>query len=180
VKKIYCHFSFRRKKGTEECLFAVAFYDINNKLVTYRVKADKIWEQNQFICAIQSYEYALSVIQEWQSSLIKNDIGKVLLVSDNSTLVGWILDHKKNVKYTKYMEMAVKNYRANAIKEIAIGVGVCEAQKYEKSYKYCNDQCITDENTNIVTDGSSNMLNIKSESILDIVNSNKEIEVVIK
>ena len=65
-----------------------------------------------------------------------------MIVTQNSTLAGWIEDHKKNKAYTEYMDRAVRMYRMGAPKEIVVGVGLCEPREYEKSYKYCREELV--------------------------------------
>lgn len=145
---IYCHFSFRRPKergadGKYEYsgygIFAVAFYwdSEGTKLITKQVRQYPLWKNHQFISAIQSYSNALKVISELQGYMIKNGIKQVNLVSDNSTLVGWIINPKKNRAYTTYMKKAVEDFRFGGKHELDIAVTVLEARKSEKSYKYC-------------------------------------------
>lgn len=148
---IYCHFSFKRpNKGAEGYgLFAVAFYkDYEGKeVICHTTKKAKLWQNHQFVTAIQSYENALRVISELQGAMKKNHITQVMLVTDNSTLAGWIENPKKNKNYTDYMNKAVANYRAGAPKEIVLGMGLCDVREYEKSYKYCNEKYIKEAET---------------------------------
>lgn len=145
---IYCHFSFRRPKEknadgkfeyNDYGIFAVAFYwdSDGTKLITKQVRKLPLWENHQFITAIQSYSNALRVISELQGYMLKNGIKQVNLVTDNSTLVGWIINPKKNKAYTKYMQRAVEDFRFGGKHELGISVSVLEARKSEKSYKYC-------------------------------------------
>lgn len=147
-EKIYCHFSFRRPKEKnaegklEYCdygIFAVAFYwdTEGTQLITKQVRKLPLWENHQFITAIQSYSNALKVISELQGYMIKNGIKLVSLVSDNSTLVGWIVNPNKNKTYTKYMKRAVEDFRFGGKHELVVAVNVLEARKSEKSYKFC-------------------------------------------
>lgn len=148
---IYCHFSFKRpNKGMEGYgLFAVAFYkDYEGKdVICHTTRKAKLWQNHQFVTAIQSYENALRVISELQGAMKKNHINQVMLVTDNSTLAGWIENPKKNKRYTDYMNKAVASYRAGAPKEIILGMGLCEVREYEKSYKYCNEKYIKEAET---------------------------------
>lgn len=136
---IYCHFSFKRPKGHNYGLFAVAFYrDFNGKsLLTHKTRKFELWENHQFITAIQAYEHALMTIHELQGQMLSAGIRQVMLVTDNSTLAGWIEYPNKNKKYAPYMRKAVKNYSVGGPKEIVLGIGLCEPRKAEKSYKYC-------------------------------------------
>lgn len=143
-RTVYCHFSFKRpNKGADGYgLFAVAFYnDFEGKHVIYHITRKMIlWENHQFITAIQSYENALRVISDVQGAMIANRITHVMLVTDNSTLAGWIENPKKNKDYTSYMQKAVEKYRAGAPREITLGLGLCDVREYEKSYKYCTEK----------------------------------------
>lgn len=141
---IYCHFSFKRpNRGLDGYgLFAVAFYrDYEGKKLIYHITRKlPLWKNHQFITAIQSYEHALRVISDTQGAMQSNNITHVMLVTDNSTLAGWIENNKKNKAYTDYMIRAVEKYRSGAPKEIILGLGLCEVRNYEKSYKYCTEQ----------------------------------------
>lgn len=180
VKRVYCHFSFRRPRGKDYGLFAVAFYwDYDGtKLITKKVRKIKLWDNQQFISAIQSYENALRTIHEYQGQMIKAGIKQVMLVTDNSILAGWIEDPNKNKYYTPYMERAIKNYRIGEPKELVIGVGLCKVREYEKSYKYCKEELVDEDETvdNIYRDGGNNKIKIdNSKSALDIVNEDLSI-----
>ena len=144
-RTIYCHMSFRRPRGKKYGLFAVAFYkDYNGRnLITYKVKKIDLWENQQFISAIQAYENTLSIIYEYQGMMLDAGIRQVMIVTDNSILAGWIENPYKNKKYTDYMERAVKLYRVGATKEIVIGVGLCVPREKEKSYKYCKEENVS-------------------------------------
>ena len=144
---IYCHFSFKRPKGENYGLFAVAFYSdfAGKKLVTSITRKYDLWENQQFVTAIQSYEHALMTIYENQGLMRKAGINQVMLVTDNSTLAGWITNPKKNKQYAEYMERAVKPYRVGSYKEIVLGIGLCEPRKAEKSYKYCKEDRVAND-----------------------------------
>lgn len=146
-KTVYCHFSFRRPKGENYGVFAAAIYSDSEgkKFVTKRVEKHELWENKQFITAIQSYEYALMCISEWQVQMRKAGISQVLLVTDNSILAGWILDPYKNKAFTSYMMKAIKLYKTGGAKEIVIGVGLCKPRKAEKSYKYCKEEFVSND-----------------------------------
>lgn len=164
---VYCHFSFKRtKQHPGKAFLATAFYlDFEGKkLLEKKVVLKKLWEDHQFISAIQSYENALRQISEWQGALIGKGVDTVLLVTDNSTLAGWIEDHNKNKKYTSYMNKAVEQYRVGAPREIMLQVGLCEPRDYEKSYKYCQDRYVDDNSHKVM----------KSEQGKNVINFNKE------
>lgn len=178
---VYCHFSFKRPKGKDYGLFAVAIYSDfeGKKLITSKTKRLKLWEDQQFITAIQSYNYALHSIYEWQGMMVDAGIRQVMLVTDNSTLAGWIEEPKKNKKYAKYMADAVRMFRVGSPKEINIGIGLCEPRKAEKSYKFCREEKVEDAaNEKEVSDDGSYRLRVEVgeyKSALDIVNEDKSI-----
>lgn len=163
---IYCHFNFKRPKGEEFGYFAVAFYtDFEGKKLVYHVTRQfPLWENQQFISAIQAYEHALGTIYDMQGVLKKRGVSKVMLVTDNSTLAGWIQNHKKNKNYTEYMNRAVEKYKIGGIKELAIGIGLCEVRDYEKSYKYCKKELVVNTNTEVVkkVDTGANVIDIEN------------------
>jgi len=145
---VYCHFSFKRPKGKDYGLFAVAFYwDFEGKkLAAQATRKFPLWKNHQFVTAIQAYEHALSSIYQWQGIMRSKGISTVMLVTDNSTLAGWIENPKKNKAYTGYMNKAVEMYRAGAPKEITLNIGLCEVRDYEKSYKYCKEEKVINDN----------------------------------
>ena len=168
-KTVYCHFSFKRPKGKDYGLFAVAFYwDYDGKQKIKGAQATrkyKLWQDHQWITSIQSYEHALYSIYLWQGVMIKNHIKNVMLVTDNSILAGWILNPKKNKEYTEYMNKAVEKYRAGGINEITIGIGLCEVRDYEKAYKYCKEEKVINE------DEYQNKMQV-NDSGIDVRNTN--------
>jgi hypothetical protein len=182
---IYCHFSFKRPKNENYGLFAVAFYSDfeGKKLITATTRKYDLWENQQFVTAIQSYENALNVIQEMQGMMRDANINQVMLVTDNSTLAGWIMDPKKNKKYSAYMERAVKPYRVGAYKEIVIGIGLCEPREAEKSYKYCKEERVDNiyKSVKVSEDKKDTRYKIDVKgykSALDIINEDKSIPII--
>ena len=179
---IYCHFSFKRPKGENYGLFSVAFYrDFEGKkLITHTTRKYDLWENQQFITAIQSYEHALLTIYENQGLMKKAGISQVMLVTDNSTLAGWIANPKKNKQYSAYMERAVKPYRVGSYKEIVLGIGLCEPRKAEKSYKYCKEELVDNiykpTKNSIENKPSGYKIDIgEYKSVIDILNEDKSI-----
>lgn len=153
MRTVYCHFSFKRPKGKDYGLFAVAFYnDVEGKQLTAQAtRRLKLWQNHQWITSIQAYEHALYSIYTWQGLMRSHDITNVLLVTDNSTLAGWIENPKKNKHYTDWMNKAVEQYRAGAPKEITLNIGLCDVREYEKSYKFCReDKVINDEPPTVI------------------------------
>lgn len=141
-RTVYCHFSFRRPKGQSEFgYFSAAVYnDFNAKyLLAQTTRKLPLWENTQFVTAVQSYENVLHCIHEWQGMMFRKNIRQVMLVTDNSILAGWILDPGKNKNYAEYMERAIYKYRCGGPKEITIGIGLCKPWERERSYKFCNE-----------------------------------------
>ena len=180
-RTIFCHFSFKRPKGTNYGLFAVSFYnDFEGKsLIMHKTRKYDLWQNHQFVTAIQSYEHALLTIFELQGIMRENNINQVMLVTDNSTLAGWIENPKKNKQYSGFMEKAVKPYRVGSYKEIVIGVGLCEPRKAEKSYKYCKEELVENKYIPVEerkeTVGGYKIGIGEYKSILDIVAEDKAV-----
>ena len=183
-KEVYCHFSFKRPKGKNYGLFAVAFYlDFEGKVLTAQAtRRFPLWKDHQFVTAIQAYEHALYSIYVWQGIMRSKGISHVWLLTDNSTIAGWIENPKKNKAYTEYMNRAVEQYRVGAPKEITLSIGLCEVRDYEKSYKFCReDKVINDGQTVIketntgrkVIDLDSSNLQYQTISQLEASNPNK-------
>ena len=187
-RTVYCHFSFKRPKGKDYGLFAVAFYwDFEGKkLAAQATRRFPLWQNHQFITAIQAYEHALSCIYQWQGIMKQRGISNIMLVTDNSTLAGWIENPSKNKAYTAYMNKAVEKYRAGAPKEITLNVGLCDVRDYEKSYKYCKEELVVNDNPPAVEKDESGVhvidldaSNIKYSNIMDqIKNSPSAVEIV--
>lgn len=180
---IYCHFSFRRPKGQPYGIFAVAFYDDfeGKKKIVAKTRKYDLWQNQQFITAIQSYEHALATIYEYQGMMAEAGISQIMLVTDNSTLAGWILNPKKNKEYTSYMERAVKPYRVGSYKEIVLGIGLCEPREAEKSYKYCKEELVVNDYKPAAVedkpiDGMTHKINISGyQSVMQILADDKAI-----
>lgn len=165
-KFIYCHFSFRRPKEKDYGLFATALYSDfeGKKLIAQKTRAFKLWKDHQHVTAIQAYEHAMYCLWEWQSKLKKHGITNILLVTDNSTLAGWILDPGKNKNYKNTMLKAIEAYKVGGPREIYLPVGLCEPRKAEKSHKFCREDIVVNK---IPTDGYKK----ETEHRLDIDNS---------
>ena len=99
------------------------------------------WKNHQHVTAIQAYANALNCIWEWQSKLLEYNVTNVLLVTDNSNLVKWIENPKKNRDFRQYMSKAYKPFHSGD-KELALGVGLCEPRNLEKSHKYCKEEFV--------------------------------------
>lgn len=161
IDTLYCHFSFKRPRGEDFGYFAVAmFTDLVGKpkhLIYRNTCKKKLWQDHQFVTAIQSYENTLSEIYKNQGLMKQYGITNVMLVTDNSTLAGWIEDHKKNKEYTQWMERAVQPYRRGGVKEIVLSIGLMDTLNYEKSYKFCKAEYVTeqDDESKVVKDTST-------------------------
>lgn len=166
-KTVYCHFNFKRPKGKDYGLFATAIYaDFEGKkLVTSVTRKFPLWKNHQFVTAIQAYEHALYSIYMWQGLMRDAGIENIMLVTDNSTLAGWIENPKKNKKYTAYMNRAVENYRAGATKEIYLSIGLCEVRDYEKSYKFCKEEKVVNNEKSIVAVGNKRVIDLDTSNI---------------
>ena len=167
-KEVYCHFSFKRPKGKNYGLFAVAFYlDYEGKILTAQAtRRFPLWQDHQFVTAIQAYEHALYSIYLWQGIMKSKGISHVWLVTDNSTLAGWIENPKKNKAYTAYMNRAVEQYRAGAPKEITLSIGLLDVRDYEKSYKFCREDKVINDAQPIIKDSDTGV------KVIDLDSSN--------
>lgn len=175
ARVMHCHFSYRRPKGKNYGLFACALY-LNEggkeafKPTAVKVRKYPLWMNQQHVTAIQSYQHALECIWDWQYQLIKHNVTDVMLVTNNSTLEGWIIDPYKNKAYTSYMKKAVSPYRTGASKELLINVGVLRARESERSKKYCREDMVCNNSSY----NKQNRISIDGgKSILDIVNDSK-------
>lgn len=180
MRFVYCHFSYRRPRGQDYGIFTAALYADREgkKLVVRKTRAYKLWENHQHVTAIQSYEHALRSIYEWQGELLCRNVTNVLLVTDNSILAKWIMNHKANRAYTKYMEQAVNQYRLGATKEILLAVGLLGVQKSEKSHKFCKPENVTNmETLNNKEDAKEIRLRFNGKamkSVIDILEEEEE------
>lgn len=138
-KTIFLHFSSRRPNGKQFGMFSVACYaDYNaKKLLTKEVTAMELWDDSQHISSIQSYYNALDYIYRHQAEMQAVGIGNVMLVTNNSTLVKWILNEGRNKYYMNWVDFATKQFRFGQNKEIILGVGILNARETEKSKQYC-------------------------------------------
>ena len=159
-RTVYCNFSFRRPKGKDYGLFAVAFYNkqSDRKPTAKITKRIKLWQGSQYLTAVQSYGFALEMIYEWQGIMKSKGISNVVLVTDNSVIAGWIENHNKNKNYTKYMDSVVSDYRVGGSKEIILNVGIADVCKYEKSYKYCKEEFVVEDSKEGI--GDSGLIDI--------------------
>ena len=153
------------------------YYDFEGKrLAAQATRKFPLWKNHQFVTAIQSYEHALYSIYTWQGIMKSRGITDVMLVTDNSTLAGWIENPRKNKAYTDYMNKAVEKYRAGAPCEITLGIGLCDVRDYEKSYKFCKEEKVINNDSSKAIQSNANganainleSLNIKYKTITEI------------
>lgn len=173
-KEVYCHFSFKRPKGKDYGLFAVAFYlDFEGKVLTAQAtRRFPLWKDHQFVTAIQAYEHALYSIYVWQGIMRSKGISHVWLLTDNSTLAGWIENPKKNKAYTEYMNRAVEQYRVGAPKEITLSIGLCEVRDYEKSYKFCREDKVINDGQTVIKETNT------GRKVIDLDSSNMQYQTI--
>jgi hypothetical protein len=175
-KEVYCHFSFKRPKGKNYGLFAVAFYlDFEGKVLTAQAtRRFPLWKDHQFVTAIQAYEHALYSIYVWQGIMRSKGISHVWLLTDNSTLAGWIENPKKNKAYTEYMNRAVEQYRVGAPKEITLSIGLCEVRDYEKSYKFCREDKVINDGQTVIKETNT------GRKVIDLDSSNLQYQTILQ
>lgn len=179
MKPVYCHFSFRRPKGKDYGIFATALYadEEGKRLVCRKTRVYKLWENQQFVTAIQSYEHALNCLFEWQGKLLEYDVTNILLVTDNSILATWIEEPGHNKRYKKYMAQAVAQYRVGCAREIMIPVGLCEPRKSEKSHKFCREELVSNMETLSQVEGGTTKIRFNEgtqiRNILDILSADE-------
>ena len=188
---VYCHFSFRRRKTEPGFGYftAVFSYDMACKKVACRFTHKKrLWEDQQFVSAVQSYEFALSCIAEVQGQMLEQNVNQVMLVTGNGALANWIENPKKNRNYRQYMERAVADYKSGARRAIVVGIGLCESVDSEKAYKYCCEERLTKkyEEPAVLRKSGGNLLDIgklggEAKTALDIADEIKaETEIIIE
>lgn len=179
VKELYCHFSFRRKtKNIKYGIFACAFFvsEDSRKPIAKFVEAHKLWEDQQYVSAVQSFNYALNTIWQNQKELIEKGIERIYLVTDNSTLAKWIENPRKNKEYERWMVKAYKNFRAGEVKELKIEIGLADVVKYEKSYKFCKEEFISNSIPEEDTTSESTIFKIEVKGARGINDILQEIE----
>lgn len=133
METIYCSFSCRRIKGTNAGLFTVSLYlDLEGKrYIEGYTRKIKLWEDQQYVTAIQSLENALFFIWECQGRL---QINRVILVTDNRILAGWIENPYRNKRYTDHVLKALYPYKIGGPREIFIPIGLTVSDKTTSFY----------------------------------------------
>lgn len=151
MKKIYCHFSFRKPKNADFAYFSIVYVTNGRGILRETVKLP-IWGEGQYVLAIQSYSVALANIYKCQRALKNAGFTNIMLVTGNSVLANWITGYKVNKYYDGLIERASRDYRCGACKEIELCVGVCVVSGYEKAYQYCCEKyvCNNDEYEEII------------------------------
>lgn len=141
---VWVHFSFRRPKHKKYGIFAVAMYgdEEGRHFLGSTTRAFKLWKDQQYVTAIQSYEHALYCIWEDQSKMERANVDNIILMTDNSTLAKWIEDNNKRPDYAPYMKRAVEQYQVGGNKQIYVNIALHEPLKSEKSHKFCREELI--------------------------------------
>ena len=176
-KSVYVHFSFRRPKNASYGIFAVAIYgDEEGRMFVGSVtRAYRLWQNQQYVCAIQSYEHALYTIWEQQGAMLKSGIDDCILVSDNSTLVQWIANPDKRPDYAFWMRKAVRDYQIGGSKELRVNVGLHAVVKYEKSHKFCREELVRNKLTREMLESKNKVVTQGLHRVTDILAQEKPV-----
>lgn len=144
MSTVYVHFSFRRPQHKKYGIFAVAMFadEEGREFLGSTTRAFKLWRDQQYITAVQSYEHALYCIWENQQKMAKVGVTDVVLVTDNSTLAKWIENPNSRPDYAEYMKRANSKYVMGGEKTIRLNIGLYKPLKSEKSYKFCREELI--------------------------------------
>ena len=170
---VFCNFAFKRQKPENYIILTTAFYadKAMKHLIGKKTEAFKMWENQQYVCAVQSYEYALNCIYEEQYEMKKHGVDKIWLITANSALLGWIASDK-NAKYRPWMNKARAPYIDGGKKYIYIDIGALNAVDYDPAYKYCKVQNITNE-IPFTKEDNINKVNVSGVNVFDILNNGK-------
>jgi hypothetical protein len=148
---LYLDFGCRRPDKTENGMrygiFSAAVYkdEEDRKCIFKKVFKADLWEDDAYITAIQSYAMALEAIYQMQPYMMKAGIRHVMLRNESALLLNIIANPRERKKFTAYAERANKQYKCGAVKEIKLGIGLCDRVHYERSRKYCQDKYVTDD-----------------------------------
>lgn len=166
--EIYCNFAFRRQVKENYIILTNIFYADKEmtKQIERKTRAYKMWENQQYVCAVQSYEYALNCIFESEYQMRKHGVTKVWLITANSALVSWIVGSRR-AEYNNMLFKAKQPYMPGGAKEIHVEVGVLPAIDYDPAYKYCRVQNVTNEIPFTKKDEAVSKLNVLGMSIFD-------------
>lgn len=169
-KTVYVHFSFRRPTHKKYGIFSVAMYgdESGRVFLGSTTRAFRLWKDQQYVTAIQSYEHALYCIWENQGKMASAGVTDAMLVTDNSTLAKWIENPDKRPDYAYYMKRANRQYTMGGDKTIRINIGLCEPLKSEKSHKFCREELIQNKKP---ADDSGRISTVGMHKVSDIINS---------
>ena len=148
---IYLDFGCRRPEKTENGLryglFAAAVFrdTVDKKPIFVKVFKADLWEDDDYITSIQSYAMALEALYQMQPYMMKAGIKRVMLRNTSALLLNIIEEPRARKRFAKWAEKAITPYKVGAIKEIKLGIGLCDRVEYERATKYCKEENVTDD-----------------------------------
>ena len=148
---IYLDFGCRRPEKTENGLryglFAAAVFrdTVDKKPIFVKVFKADLWEDDDYITSIQSYAMALEALYQMQPYMMKAGIKRVMLRNTSALLLNIIEEPRARKRFAKWAEKAITPYKVGAIKEIKLGIGLCDRVEYERARKYCKEENVTDD-----------------------------------
>ena len=148
---LYLDFGCRRPEKTEDGkrygLFSAAVFKntTDRKPVFVKVFKADLWLDDDYVTSIQSYALALEALYQMQPYMIKAGVRQVMLRNTSALLLNIIEEPRARKKFVKWAEKAITPYRLGAIKEIRLGIGLCERVEYERARKYCKEENVTDD-----------------------------------
>lgn len=174
---IYCNFAFRRQSKENYIIFTNIFYADKElkRPLEKKTRAYKMWENQQYVCAVQSYEYALNCIFESEYIMLKHNVDRVWLVTANSALVGWLKGSRHN-EYEKWVKKARQPYLPGGKKEIHVEIGVLPAINNDPAYRYCKVANVENEIPFTKNDNTVNKVNAIGFNVVDILNDSIDIK----
>ena len=171
---VYLHFAFRRAKSSDKALFSVAIFKEaeGRVLVAAKTVENKIWDDNPYILAIQSYDTALFWLYRWQNKLLSRGVKNVVLVTNNSILKKWIVNPNRGPRFQRVFRNINSKYCVGGPKELKVGVCVSKEEIDCKAYKFCNRKYLENDKQN-----EANNLVKEYKSIYQVLEENDEIVV---
>lgn len=148
---IYLDFGCRRPEKTENGLryglFAAAVFrdTVDKKPIFVKVFKADLWEDDDYITSIQSYAMALEALYQMQPYMMKAGIKRVMLRNTSALLLNIIEEPRARKRFAKWAEKAITPYKVGAVKEIKLGIGLCDRVEYERARKYCKEENVTDD-----------------------------------
>lgn len=148
---LYLDFGCRRPERTEDGkrygLFAAAVFrgTEDKKPICYKVFKADLWEDDDYITSIQSYAMALEALYIMQPYMMQAGIKRVMLRNTSALLLNIIEEPRARKRFIKWAEKAITPYKVGAVKEIKMGIGLCERVDYERARKYCKEENVTDD-----------------------------------